>query len=302
MTTRRFFLSAGAALLLTGCSSTERFRSPRGSPLIPVASVVPVDGGTLHVESVGTGSAVLLIHGGFGDRRMWDAQFTELASRYRVIRVDLRGFGASPTPTAAYDPVGDIATVLDHLGVPKAHFVGNSMGGALAIDVALAHPDRVSSLTVVSSGPNGFPLGEDRPRYAKEIASIVAVFEAATTEGVDRAAALWEAHPMVSVARADRNVAPRLHAMLQDNRQIFLLPFWPDDDKRAVHRLEHIVTPTLLIVGDKDIELVQAAARFASARIPGARLVTMAGTDHLPQMEQPERFNQLLAEFLRTHE
>jgi pimeloyl-ACP methyl ester carboxylesterase len=215
-------------------------------------------------------------------------------------RLDLRGFGQSSFPEASYAAVDDVSAVLDKLGIERAHVVGNSMGGALAIDFALAHPDRVASITVVASGPNGYPATpEDRARFAADIETIVAAFRAAGEQGLERGAELWKAQPMVVVAHADPRTAPLLHRMIDDNQRIFGMAHWPDDDKRAVGMLARVSAPTL-IVGDRDIALVRAAAEYAANGIAGAKLVTIAGTDHLPQMEQPERFNALLLEFLRS--
>jgi pimeloyl-ACP methyl ester carboxylesterase len=284
--------AAVACILLAACAAAPDRRGPVR------ALAVPVDAGTIHVETRGDGATVLLIHGGFGDRRMWDAQFDALASRYRVARMDLRGYGGSSFPDAPYSPVADVVAVLDALGASRAHLVGNSMGGALALDVALAHPQRVASLTVVASGPNGYPPPAERARFAAEIETIVAVFRAASEQGLEQAAALWKTHPMVHVAYADPRTRPLLERMIDDNRRVFRMQFWPDDDKSAVDRLADVRTPTLLVVGDRDIAIVRAAADYAAQRIPGARLVVLPGTDHLPQMEAPDAFNRLVVAFI----
>ena len=116
---------------------------------------LPVGGGALSYEVAGSGEPVVLIHGGFGDRRMWDEQFAVLARDYRVLRYDHRGFGRSPAPDTTYSPVRDLIQLLDRTGMDRAHIVGNSLGGALAITFALLHPERVRSLTVVASGLTG---------------------------------------------------------------------------------------------------------------------------------------------------
>ena len=264
---------------------------------------IVVAGGTIHVDvAEGSGDAVLLIHGGFGDRRMWDAQFPELLPGARLVRMDLRGFGASTFPTAAYSATDDVLAVLDAFDIKKAHIVGNSMGGGLAIDFALAHPERVASIVVEASGPNGFPVDEQlRAKFKPDIDAVVAVFRAAAAEGNARGAELWKQQPMVVVAHADAKVAPLLHRMIDDNQRIFAMQFWPDDDKRAVGRLAELHVPTLFVVGDRDVALVRAAAQFGSEGIAGAQLITMPGTDHLPHMEEPEGFNNAVREFIRAH-
>ena len=115
---------------------------------------LPVAGGELYFEVAGSGEPIVLIHGGFGDRRMWDDQFD--ARDYRVLRYDHRGFGRSPAPDTTYSPVRDLIHLLDRAEMDRAHIVGNSLGGALALTFGILHPERVRSLTVVASGADGF--------------------------------------------------------------------------------------------------------------------------------------------------
>jgi pimeloyl-ACP methyl ester carboxylesterase len=295
---RRLLVLSFSALLLAACGGA-RERSAE----VVFARDIPVAGGTIHVEAAqGPGEAVLLIHGGFGDRRMWDPQWPDLVPGAFLVRMDLRGFGASSFPTAAYSATDDVLAVLDALDIRRAHLVGNSMGGALAIDFALAHPDRVASLVVEASGPNGYPADAAlRARFQPEIDAIVAVFKAAAAEGNARGAALWKQHPMVAVAHADPRVAPLLHRMIDDNQRIFAMQFWPDDDKRAAGRLSQVRAPTLFIVGDRDIALVRAAAAFGADGIAGSRLVVIPGTDHLPHLERPREFARLVRGHIGAH-
>ena len=89
----------------------------------------------------GTGHPLLLLHAGLGDRRMWDAQFGTFARDFRVVRYDHRGFGNSTGADSVYSPTDDVIRLLDHLGIAKAHVVGNSVGGSVALDFAVLHPD-----------------------------------------------------------------------------------------------------------------------------------------------------------------
>ncbi len=102
----------------------------------------PVYGTRLFYEVRGTGSPVVLIHGGQLDCRMWDDQLTALAQHFRVIRYDVRGYGGSVQPDMLYSDADDLAGLLDYLKVNKAHIVGLSLGGRIAIDFAVAHPAR----------------------------------------------------------------------------------------------------------------------------------------------------------------
>jgi 3-oxoadipate enol-lactonase len=252
--------------------------------------------GALYYETMGNGVPVVFLHGGFGDRRMWNDQFAEFAKYYYVVRYDQRGFGKSQKPIAAYSPVSDLETLLDHLRIEKAHLVGNSMGGYLAIDFAIQKPSRVRSITVVAAGPSGLePPKEDTDR-------MMAVFKIAKDEGLKKATAMWIQNPMVAVTSKLPKTAPLLKTMIEDNASIFEMRFWPFEQTNppAVKRLNEIKVSSLIIIGDKDTPAVQAAAEAAATGIAGAKKVTMKDADHLPQMDNPDEFNRILKDFLST--
>jgi 3-oxoadipate enol-lactonase len=255
---------------------------------------VEMSGGTLYYEAAGSGPAVVLIHGGFGDRRMWDAQFRDLARDHRVVRYDHRHFGRSTPATGAYSPVADLARLMDHLGLLRADLVGNSMGGGFALEFALLRPERVRRLVVIASGAAGYPYPPE------EVASIGAVFAAARAEGVDRAAVMWLAHEMVGVTSRDSATAPLLREMIQDNRAILTMQHWPEEPMvpSAWSRLGDLRVPTLFMVGSRDMPMVRAAAGAASRRAPSSRWLIIEGADHLPQMTHPGEVNEALRDFL----
>jgi hypothetical protein len=159
----RWTRTAATALLMTACHQpalqvTREFRGVR-------SGTIEIDGESIHYELLGQGPPLVLIHGGFMDRRVWDDQFGILARHFTTIRYDLPGFGLSPMPRRPRDPSSDLLLLLDHLGVRRAHVVGLSMGGGIALDFAAAHPDRLLRLVVVSSGANGYPVPDaDRNR------------------------------------------------------------------------------------------------------------------------------------------
>lgn len=260
----------------------------------PSAGRIAVKGGQIYYEVAGEGPALILVHGGFGDRRMWDHQFQSLADDFRVVRYDHRGFGGSPAPDKAYSPVDDLVRLMDHLQIRRAHLVGNSLGGALVLDFALLHPERVNRAVVVASGANGYPY-ED-----KDVESVAAIFKAAREEGLERAAWLWLQHPMVTVASTDPEVAPKLRAMVEENRAVFLMRHWPTErvEPSTWQRLSRIRPPVLFVVGDRDTPLVRQVVEETRRKVPASELVVLHGTDHLPHMEKPDEFNALVRRFL----
>src|SRR5690242_18617682 len=115
-----------------------------------------VNGSRLYYESAGTGPPLVLLHGFTLDTRMWDDQFEAFARQYRVIRYDLRGFGRSAVPTESYSHAEDLHALLGHLETEAAYVAGLSMGGAVALDYALAYPQAVRGLILIDAVVGGF--------------------------------------------------------------------------------------------------------------------------------------------------
>ena len=131
---------------------------------------------------------MVLLHPGIGDSRVWDLIAPRLAARYRVIRYDARGHGMSPPATAPFNLLDDLITVLDQLEVARATMVGCSQGGATSIDLALAQPERVSALVLVSPGVSGYPM----PGNPELDAQFEACAEVGDVEGIARlAGGIW---------------------------------------------------------------------------------------------------------------
>src|SRR5438309_2596336 len=116
---------------------------------------ITVNGTMLGYDEAGEGAAVVLLHAAVGDRRMWDAQFTALSATHRVIRYDRRGFGESADHDGAFSHHEDLLALLDARGIERAALVGSSMGGACALDAALAAPERITRLALLGSGLSG---------------------------------------------------------------------------------------------------------------------------------------------------
>ena len=120
-----------------------------------------LNGARIHYERAGAGFPVVFLHAGVADSRMWEPQVSAFAKHFDVVRPDKRGFGSSELPPMSWSPVEDLLALINGLGLKPAHLVGSSMGGALAIDFALDHPDRISKLVLVGSALGGFTF---RPR------------------------------------------------------------------------------------------------------------------------------------------
>jgi len=124
----------------------------------PASGFLEVPGGRLYYEVGGDPdeAAVLFIHGMSLDTRMWEDQWSAFAERYRVVRLDLRGFGKSTSEATPFSDIDDLVGLLDHLGIERVHVVGLSMGARVIVDFALAHPERVHALVSADGVLSGF--------------------------------------------------------------------------------------------------------------------------------------------------
>lgn len=269
-----------------------------GSSEQPVRGMAEVNGTRLSYEVTGRGrTTVVLIHGGLVDSRMWDDQVRPLAKRHRVIRYDLRGFGKSDFPAGPYSNVEDLYALLKFLKVEKASLVGLSLGGMIAIDFALEHPQMVESLILTSSALRGY----QSPRNDKTIAINKAVEE----QGMERAIELWLEHPFFATAKSNASYQRRMRTMLADNFRYWgpwgpelkmVVVTWPSPP--SLERISLIHVPTLIIVGDRDVSNILAIAEVLRTKIAGAQKAVIQNVSHHLNMEKPKEFNRIVLDFL----
>jgi pimeloyl-ACP methyl ester carboxylesterase len=259
-----------------------------------------VDGGRLFFEVGGSGSPVVLIHSGITDSRSWDPQVPALAARHRVLRYDLRGIGRSDVGHGSYSNLDDLVRLLDAVGFERAALVGVSMGGSLALDVALVHPDRVAALVLVGSGISG---RQPPDAFKAQIAEIDELYERGLMDQVvERELEIW----LYGKGRTAADVDPAIREAVRDMDRNITERF-PEDakperiDPPALGRLGEVHVPTLVIVGALDVDHVQEAARELSSGIAGSRIEVMHGVAHVPNMERPVEFNRLVLDFLNEN-
>ena len=248
-------------------------------------------GGSVWFEDRGDGPAVVLIHAGIADARMWERQMTSFTSAFRTVRYDDRAFGKSPVPTTPFSPIEDVASLMDALGIGRAALVGNSFGGAIAIETALAYPDRAWALVAVTPALLGFE-GEGHPTLeaagaAREAGDV--------SRAVDLELEVW------APLRTDPDVDALIHRMAHDNDGVDDLPeeLFIEPERFAADRLEDLRVPTLVVVGDANPPDFEAIADEIGRRVPGARTVRITGADHLVSLRRPEEFDRAVMEFLR---
>jgi pimeloyl-ACP methyl ester carboxylesterase len=256
------------------------------------------NGGRHYYEVAGQGSPVVFIPGFTLDTRMWDDQFDVFAERHRAVRYDLRGTGRSDPPKGPYSYGDDIEALLDHLGIDRAHLVGLSLGGGIAIDFALTHGARVRSLVLVAaSAVAGYP-------WAKEIDDWFVEIGAAARRGdMEEAKRLWLATGWFTSAMTNPRTAAKLREIMGDysgwhlaHKNPVVRPAPPAND-----RLQDVAAPTFIVTGALDTAFYNLPlAEHLAASIPGSRSLTISGAGHMLNMEAPMAFNTAALAFLTS--
>jgi pimeloyl-ACP methyl ester carboxylesterase len=259
------------------------------------AAVLERPGARLAYEVTGEGPAVVLIHGFGLDMRMWDPQVGPLAARFRVVRYDCRGFGASGPldPAVPYTHAGDLVALLDHLDIGDAVLAGLSFGGGVALQTALADPGRIRGLALLDAVLDGVPWDPESARALDEVARRV------RTGGVLAGRDAWLAHPLFATARERPDLAAALAAMVAGYPGQHWLGQDPHRQGRPpIDVLEGVTVPTLVAVGQRDVPGFREMSAVLGRRIPGAAYHVVPDVGHMVNMEQPAAINDLLISFL----
>ena len=250
----------------------------------------------LYYEEHGDGQPLVFIHGLGSSSRDWEFQVPEFSKSYRVITYDLRGHGRSDKPVGPYSlPLlaTDLAGLLQALRIPSAHLVGISLGGAVAFQFVLDYPTMVKTLTIVNSGPS---LGGTPEQARQEIERRVGIVQQLGMRAMGEA------------------LVPALFPKPEqaELRETFVTR-WAENDPRAyieatrsmlgwdvLDQLGSIGCPTLILAADQDYTPVAAKEAYVWL-IPNARLVVIAESHHATPLEQPEKFNAAVTDFLAQH-
>lgn len=251
---------------------------------------------TRAAGSVSPVSTVLLLHAGIADSRMWGPQLAVLRDAgFDGLAPDLRGFGQRPMGTEPFAHARDVEALLD----APAAVVGASLGGRVALELAVLRPDLVERLVVIAPGMPGWAWSDaTRAGWAaEEEAFEQGDFEAAAEASLRQ----WIDGPRRAPDAVDQALRADVRAMILRSYELQSgeEPEELDVLEPAVNeRLGDVRCPTLVIVGDEDIADMQGIAAHVSGSIGGARLETVAAASHLPSLERPHEVNGLLLTFL----
>jgi 3-oxoadipate enol-lactonase len=281
---RHPFHIVALAIACAGCAAATRASTGHAD----------VNGAQLYYEDAGQGPVVVLLQGGQLPLEMWDDQFDELSKYLRVVRYDVRGFGRSSPMKGPFSHRDDLHGLLRSLGIGRATLVGLSLGGGIAIDFALEHPDMVERLVLVGPGLSGFKFSEERGPWMD---SLRVAWQARDST---RVALLWLESDYMRPAMRDSALAARLRALSTRNASLWVQP----DSERvmqppAIGRLAEIRAPTLVVLGALDTRDIRAITDTLLRKIPGAERVVIEDAGHMVNMEKPAQFNRVVLPFLR---
>jgi 3-oxoadipate enol-lactonase len=258
---------------------------------------VIIEGTRLAYDEIGAGPPLILVHAGIADRRMWDLVVPLLADAFRVIRYDARGFGDSPAADGSFAHWRDLAGVIRTLEAAPARLIGVSMGGGTVLVLATEEPDLVERMVVVAPG-----IGVSEPSPAM-ISFWDAEDAALERDDLDAAAEvnvrMWLDGPMRSSSEVDPAVRSSVFDM---QRRAFEIANPASVEERPLEplraRLPSIATPMLVMVGELDQPDSLALSEEVAAAAGNARFLSMPGVAHLPPLEAPEAFVELVRPFL----
>jgi pimeloyl-ACP methyl ester carboxylesterase len=243
------------------------------------------DGVKIYYEVHGSGPPLILTHGYSSTSAMWNGQIEALSKQHQLILWDMRGHGQSdyPADPAAYSEaltVADIAALLDEVGADRAIVGGLSLGGYMSLAFYRAHPERVSALLIIDTGP-GFKKHDAREVWNERARATADRFD---REGLDVLKSASRERSTVSHRDAS-GLARAARGMLTQR------------DAKVIEVLPEIKVPSLVVVGADDTPFL-AASDYMAAKIPGARKAVIPAAGHAVNIDQPQAFIEAVLPFL----
>jgi 3-oxoadipate enol-lactonase len=262
------------------------------------------DGARLRYRDEGSGPAVLLLHGWTLDLEMWNPLVAALRTAFRVVRLDRRGFGLSSGQPSNEHDIADLDALWRHLALEQAALIGMSQGARAIWGLASAAQREITCL--VLDGPPDLQrstLADDANAAGDDEVPLAHYRTQARTQGIDAFRRAWAMHPLMQLRTGDRNARQLLQAILKryPGNDLLQAPTIAAACAADSADPEAIATPVLVITGEYDRAVrVQAADRLAT-RLPNAERAVVADSGHLPALDNPVAYNNLVREFLHRH-
>jgi pimeloyl-ACP methyl ester carboxylesterase len=257
---------------------------------------VEAQGARLFYEIRGEGVPVLLIHGGFVDRRMWNPQFEELARHFRVIRFDGRGHGKSDAPLDSFSYTRDLIAMLDHLQLDQLVAVGFSRGCNTALELCVTQPKRIKGVVVAAPGLSSYPYSAEFMEY---IQSLLAMGDSGRSDEAIQAILedpYWKLED-------DRTTGRQLlEEIMTENANLFswYLEATHTEDKPLLPRLKDIRSPVLLVAPQREYPDNRAVVDLLASQLPAVQVLAVENAGHFVNIDQPDVFNREVVRFIRN--
>ena len=267
-----------------------------------VTGYITTKDASIYYQSVGEGEPLLLLHAGFQDNAMWQSQVEELWEHFQVITIDLPGHGSTESDTVRSYPADFIKTVLDSLNISKTSIAGVSLGASCVTDFIIAHPEMVNKAILVAPGVNGwdrkFKIDTMLTNY------VTSLFGALNNKDTAAAAEiftkLWCDGPKRTPQQVSDTVRNYVYNKTLTSMKQHKVRGWPIlADPPAIENLDKIRVPLLIVDGDQDVPYINEACSYIQSKVSGSKRITIPGTGHMLNMEDPKAFNKALLDFLK---
>jgi 3-oxoadipate enol-lactonase len=245
---------------------------------------------TIAYDAAGDGPALILLHSGVCDRRMWDPQWPALTEAgYRVVRCDFRGFGDTPAADQPYSDAGDVTDLMDTLGIESAALIGSSLGGRVAIELAARWPDRITAMVLLCAALPGHERSPELKAFGAREDELIDAGDIAGAVQLNVGSWLGpEASPQVR---------EQVRQMQQHAFDVQLAAGEVGEIETETD-LSAVRAPCLAISGGHDFPDFRQIAASLPSLFPGARHLELPWAGHLPSLERPAEVTALLLSFL----
>lgn len=253
-------------------------------------------GAKIYYERKGTGPAVMFLHAGIADCRMWQKEYDALGENFHVIRLDLPGFGSSDFTGGEFSYSGILQELLEFLRLDCVHIIAASFGGNIAMDFAVSYPDMCRSLVLESPALSGW---EDSSDLQKSFEIEERLLEEKNVQKV----AEFNYELWILRGRDQEAVDKRIKDLVIDMQWKALTKKEPDipceemEEEDNINRLARIKAPVLLLNGEKDVKDFLEISSHIHREVPSSDIVLIENAGHLANLEAPELVLETIVKF-----
>lgn len=258
--------------------------------------VFKATGANIYFETKGVGENLLMLHAGIADSRMWDQEFHLLSKDFRVVRLDLPGYGFSEFTGGSFSYNQMINELLSHMDMDNIHILAASFGGKLAIDYYIDNPTRCLSLALSSPAVGGWDDSLYLQQYEVEEERLL-------EEGKIEAAVLLNYDTWIVGEREHHTINPKVKELVIDMQMKSLtkpdsvFPYEEVEAEDNITRMKDIKIPVVVINGIHDVQDFHEIADLICREIPSAKRVTIPNAAHLANLESSDLFNEVISDF-----